>query len=542
MNSVLCFTVRFLDALPRFHGRGDDAGPEWPPSPLRFFQALVAASAGQWREEEFRKYPEPALKWLETISPLVVAPHASVASVGYRMYVPSNSGDLMTTAWARGDLAASMASVRVEKDVRPLLLNDGDAVHFLYTLTGGVCPYFDVLMKAVRSITHLGWGVDMAGGDARIITDSQAAELSGERWEPATEIIGRALRVPVAGTLQGLVDRYRAYLNRLSRDAGGRTIFKPVPSMTAFRVVHYRRATDVAAPAFQAFSILKPDGSDYMRFDPIRKTMIVAGMLRHAAGNERIARALGWTPEAAPGFIHGHGESRGEPHAVVTGPRLAYVPLPSIGSRGPESAHLIGGIRRALITVVGGESETRLRQIARLLSSAALEDEHDNGKEIALLSFLPAADPTVRRYTEASAKWSTVTPVILPGYDDPRQYRRRLRDARDANAAMIDAHQRQELAAKLDKRIEHLIRKSIRQAGFSEELAESARIQWQNAGFRPGTVAATKYAFPKVLQRFRRLHVRIGWQDAAGRSIEVPGPICLGAGRFVGLGLFAAEY
>src|SRR6185437_13089146 len=50
MSSALCLTLRFLDSVPRFHGRGDDGNPEWPPSPLRFFQALVSAAATRWRE------------------------------------------------------------------------------------------------------------------------------------------------------------------------------------------------------------------------------------------------------------------------------------------------------------------------------------------------------------------------------------------------------------------------------------------------------------------------------------------------------------
>ena len=38
MSDYLCITVRFLQ--PYSHGRGDGGEPEWPPSPLRLFQAL----------------------------------------------------------------------------------------------------------------------------------------------------------------------------------------------------------------------------------------------------------------------------------------------------------------------------------------------------------------------------------------------------------------------------------------------------------------------------------------------------------------------
>ncbi|MBK7400904.1 MAG: type I-U CRISPR-associated protein Cas5/Cas6 [Myxococcales bacterium] len=42
-SSSLRITFRFLQL--ESHGRGEDGRPEWPPSPLRMFQALVAASS-----------------------------------------------------------------------------------------------------------------------------------------------------------------------------------------------------------------------------------------------------------------------------------------------------------------------------------------------------------------------------------------------------------------------------------------------------------------------------------------------------------------
>src|ERR1700730_13175967 len=40
--SHFCLSVTFHDC--RFHGRRDNGEPEWPPSPLRLFQSLVAAA------------------------------------------------------------------------------------------------------------------------------------------------------------------------------------------------------------------------------------------------------------------------------------------------------------------------------------------------------------------------------------------------------------------------------------------------------------------------------------------------------------------
>jgi len=76
-------------------------------------------------------------------------------------------------------------------------------------------------------------------------------------------------------------------------------------------------------------------------------------MMRHAAGADGVTRALGWPPEKVARFILGHGESRGEPHAPVEGPRLAFVPLPSIESRDGGRIRVVGSIRRALVVILG---------------------------------------------------------------------------------------------------------------------------------------------------------------------------------------------
>ena len=80
MKTVLCLTFRFLDPVPQYHGRNDDDDPEWPPSPLRLFQALVSASANHWRGNQFQEIARPALQWIEAIQPSVVSPSIATAS------------------------------------------------------------------------------------------------------------------------------------------------------------------------------------------------------------------------------------------------------------------------------------------------------------------------------------------------------------------------------------------------------------------------------------------------------------------------------
>jgi CRISPR-associated protein Csb2 len=155
----------------------------------------------------------------------------------------------------------------------------------------------------------------------------------------------------------------------------------------------------------------------------------------------------------------------------------------------------------------------------------------DAGKSLALLS-APQRDAVVDRYLNQAATWATVTPMVLPGYDDPDHYRRRLERG-------LDGARQKNLLNRLDVRIDGLIRKAIVQAGFPSVLAMRALIDWRSSGFFAGVDLAGRYAMPDYLKRFTRVHVRIEWRDARGRSLPIRGPICLGGGRFFGLGLFA---
>lgn len=164
MPISFCLMIRFLQ--PYSHGRGENGAPEWPPSPLRVFQALVAAAAARWNERTRLEYAAPALYWLERQpAPAIVAAPGLRSDAKYRLYVPDNVTDKVARSWS-GGREASIADYRTEKDVRPTYLAR-DAVHYLFPIDPSD-PEFEThrntLIDAARSITHLGWGVDMVAG------------------------------------------------------------------------------------------------------------------------------------------------------------------------------------------------------------------------------------------------------------------------------------------------------------------------------------------------------------------------------------------
>lgn len=138
MTSHLLISVTFLQ--PMCHARlgKEDAAPnEWPPSPLRLFQAMVAGAAARWAGDESSGHatltapaPVTALQWLETLRearpPTILAPLA-VTGQAVPRYVPNNSADLVATKWAKGDALATFED-RTKKAFRPTRLLDGASV------------------------------------------------------------------------------------------------------------------------------------------------------------------------------------------------------------------------------------------------------------------------------------------------------------------------------------------------------------------------------------------------------------------------------
>lgn len=528
MPDFLRISVRFLDG--EFHGRGDGGANEWPPSPLRLFQALVAASAARWNERRGIRHAAPALRWLETLPPPTIIAPRSAEGTAYRLYVPDNVGDLVGKSWSKGN-AGSIADYRTEKTVRPTNVHGDGAVHFLWSLDEQERPpHLQTILTAARSITHLGWGVDLVVADAEVIPGSALASLEGDTWRPTPDSGGTSLRVTQSGTFDDLEHRHHAFLKRVSGVDGA--TFSPVPPLSAYRSVDYRTESEPARPPVAVFTLRQLDDSGFRSFDPARRGLHVAAMLRHVAGGADIARSLGWTDAQTARLVHGHANDEASDAADA---RLLFIPLPSIESRGRGQARVVGSIRRILVTAQGAIDREQFQRLGQRLAGLELIDEK-SGDPTALLSRLPVSESLTKdNYLSPSATWATVTPVILPGYDDPRKLRQRLRE----NAG-LSAEQKRVLLEKLDYRIDSLLRKALRQAGYADAITRNAAIEWRGSGYLPGTDLASRYMTGDQHRRYRKLHVRIQFRDEQGQPLPVPGPICLGGGKFSGTGLFAA--
>lgn len=528
-TSWLCVSMRFLDTT--FHGRRDGGEPEWPPSPMRLFQALVA-SAGRLEPEGFAGATKAAMEWLECQpAPLIVAPPAST-TVGRRISVPNNAMDVVARAWSRGGDSdkgdADPRTHRTMKTVRPMWLR-GDRVCFMWPLPEdpvGVAGHVEQIGRLARRVSSLGWGLDLVVGDANVLNDTQHESMDGEHWLPGRTDLGSGLRKPTRGSLEELSVRHEAFRRRLSADG-----FTAPPPLSRYELVDYRRATDPAPRPFVVLALVRNAGDGFRAFDPVRKGLTVAGMVRHAT--KMAAQNTGWDEVKIARCVLGHGEARDSEHIAPGAQRFAYLPLPSIEPRG-ESGHVVGRIRRIMLTTFGDGMRREMTWARQSLTAQEIVDERKR-EAVALLSLLPPGDQAVASYTRRASTWVTVTPVVLPGYDDPDHLRRKM-------AKGTTAEQKAKLLGQLAERLEALIRKSIVHAGLPKALADNAMVEWRKVGFIAGVDHADRYGVPNHIKHYPRFHVRLQFRDAHGMLLDsIPGPLCIGAGRFYGLGLFVAE-
>ena len=517
MPTLFRISVHFLQ--PYCHARGEGDVPEWPPSPLRLFQALVSAAAARWNERQSLTFAGPALRWFETLAPPSI--HCAIghpATMPYRLYVPDNIADKVAAVWLRGG-DASIADYRTEKDIRPTSL-EGAAVAYVFSidqLTSDVAQFLDVIRLAARSITHLGWGTDMVAADADLIEAVDAAVLPGERWV-ATRGNGTPMRCPQGGSLNDLLVRHQAFLNRIETDEDGEQTFIPVPPIRAFLPLVYRRITDSPRRSHVVFKLVDENGDTYRH--PHASLIQIAGMVRHLAIDAMkrnpppgLNNPAAWVER----YVAGH-QNPSDKEVDLPHEQLSYLPLPSVGHQ-----HTDPGVRRVMIAGPAGD-DAILEHLARQLSGMRLiaERPKDLRGHSVFLS-CTKGDNIEHFYADPSNRWASFTPVILPGHDDHKPEKTR-----------------------------RLILSALRQSGIDQPC----EFEWSAFSHFLKSLSAHKYNQHKQLTGYFRpdhlrnltaVHLRIRFGERADHNDpdsqfkprDFRGPLAIGAGRHCGLGIFA---
>ncbi len=484
MKHSLFLTVHLHD--DRWHGVGD-----WPPSPMRLFQALVAGVGLHGALADHRE----ALAWLEAADAPTIAAPLSTETRGFTNFVPNNDLD------AVGGDPRRVGEIRAGKTIKPRLFQT--AAGFLYAWTyggdGDADRHARAIIAAAECLYQFGRGVDMAWATGEIVTADEAearlAAHPGQLWRPSkgAALGGTALRCPQAGTLESLIERHREQSRRIS---GG---LLRQPRQAVYRQVGYD------CPPDRLLFDLKPrDGMARFKPWPLTEAAALATSVRNKAV-ARLTHAMPGDKANIEPVLVGRGATERDKAA-----RVRILPLPSIGG-----AHTDPSIRRVLVERPP-DCPLSAGDLAWAFSGLDLGVDYATG-EVApndLPVLAPAADAGMLHHYgmdgEPSERiWRTVTPAALPVH---RAAGRRPGSERADNEAAAAQAARQ----------------ALRHAGITAAV-EMVRVQREPFAGRGALAAA--FAAGTRFPASQLWHLEIGFRT------PVAGPLVIGDGRYCGLGL-----
>ncbi|MBK5914356.1 type I-U CRISPR-associated protein Csb2 [Rhodocyclus purpureus] len=359
---------------------GTYGGIEWPPSPFRLLQAIVAGCRG---------IDAAGLDWLERQLPPLILACDEPAVVRFRRSIPNNADP------RKPNSAFSMRSIHLRRVEQP--------VRYIFPICAADRSAALMLIAAAEEVHTLGVGEDMCVLRGEIVGTPPQSDAINRLWQAqASGGIRRSgevlLRVPVAGSLASLERRFQAFQRRLN--AGEEGYARPVTPPALHRVVAYRPSDQSPRSAYLAFKLLQPDDdAACRRFHP-EDAVVVGGMLRHAAMRlaDREAPALS---DFAAGYAPQQDAER----------RLSWVPVPSVGHQ-----HADGLIRRALWVARAVDADA-LGQLAAAIPADGLSlIDAASGECVArALPVDPGEEPVLGHLEGPARDWVSITPLILPG-------------------------------------------------------------------------------------------------------------------------------
>ncbi len=543
---MLAIEVNFLTGRFVATAHHDRKSDEWPPHPARLFSALVAT----WADSDAPMSEERrGLEWLEAQDPPAIAASEAAPRRVLTHFVPVNDTSVIGTSWYDKrslnvkhlideiDAASEDPSGKSTKAVERLdqklakardvssqvseagRTNPEEATKLLPDLRGKQGREFPSVTPAEPRVTYVWPDADVTPAIAfsldgllsRVTRLGHSSSLVSCRLEsdpptPNNEPgqVGEVLRSVRRGQLAALEQEYAKH--QASK-----------PRSLPFTAVRYRPVEP--DPMNQEGEPLRPDTAGYWvvfefnrssRRFPATRTVELATTLRAAVFHH--------AEDPLPDGLSGHHRD-GTPVSV---PHVGFLLLPYVGSQHADGRIMGAAVsipeslddqsRRAVLRAVGKweeEADSNPLEL-RLGGSGVLEMRRLGG------SIAPSLD-TLRLQTwrRPSRRWVSATPVALPTHPGPLG---------TGTAAA---------RAKAWARAERAVADSCRHVSLPEPSDMTISLE----SFVKGVRAA--HQFPAFRQRgrdgkqiARRLvHVSVAFER------PVAGPLVLGAGRYLGLGL-----
>jgi len=508
----------------RYHGDGD-----WPPCPMRLFQALVAGAGLRGPLEDSDR---AALHWLEKREPPWIGAPSAKRGQSVKQFMPNNDLDTV------GGDAKKIAQVRKATKVAQPWLFDA-RVPFIYAWrdVAGDDAHAIRIIELAQGLYRLGRGDDAGWAWSDLLDDELTtifAAYAGDVKRPTGPSIKTSqVRCPTSGSLDSLERRFTEQAQR----------FRARPGAPQKTVVHqastpmFRLESYDAAPIERTFELRSAQSNQLVAWPLEHASQLVTAVRDGAV--DRLSKTLpARLAEIVGAFI---GRRPDGSNALVGSRRVRIVPLPSIGHEHADRA-----IRRFLVQVplscpltppdvfwafsgvhLGAPLEATttetqddkmlahyriapavIREPAARQPDAAESEPDDTEDETESDTLGAGAQPEPDRAVEAAVTWRTITPAVLPRLSNAP--RRPSEAARDLQRAAIAA--------------------ALRHAGISARVAQ---LTLQREPFDANGLRAEAFA-PNT-----RFDVSQLWHVELVLEGQVAGPLVIGDGRYLGLGVMA---
>lgn len=502
MERALLVTVRLHAGW--YHGLDHQYAREWPPAPARLFQALLAGAA---RGVTVPAETLGALDWLQSLQPPVIAAPRGTLGQGYVNFVPNNDLDATSLPGRRLDEAA--AKTRVGKRIRPTVFESDVPILYCWSFASSEEGHASVLCAAANGIFQLGRGIDMAWAEAAVVDADEGERRllrhSGVVYRPSTagEDL-RSLLCPTPGLLRSLVARFEG--TRL-RFRAGETTRKTVRAFVQPPRPQLRKVIYGAEPSRFVFELRNTDVRTVYAEWALDRVVELVETVRDESANHLRAAVPNLAHEVER-FLIGRGAAEADKPL-----RVRVVPIPSVGHEHADMA-----IRR-LAVWVPQRCPLAPEDVAWALSQVAWSD--DKGviqRELQRVE----DDRMVSRFDGRARHWQSVTPLALS-----LARRRRIDPRWQVEQAKGGAERASE-----ETRAAVAVHQALRHASIPASVAKVIvqREPFDRRGARVERFArGTRFAKEKL------------WHASVTFTEPVTGPLLLGDGRFLGLGLMRPD-
>lgn len=484
---ALALEIEYLSSVC-FASIGQDSdSPDWPPQPDRIFSALVAT----WGAHGELDTERVALEWLEALPPpscIATEPSPRMAPI---VFVPPNDARIDRAKHAPGVLPALRS--RQPRRFPAAYLSDPVVRYFWdHEPDEETLALLDILARDTAYVGH----------------STSLTRCRFMRSEPAPS---ETLQLPIRCIYKGRLEELRAAYKRFQKSANK----KDRPSPGALVPTKQR----ISAPRLNVFSdrwlILEHiDGE----MPDLRAAPIVARHIRTT-----LMSGYGQIGAEVPACVSGHdagGSATREPHLAIV--PLTFTGYPQADGRvlgfalvPPATSHdlLEDEIFRKALRKLSPLDDEYGRRVLEVKSPTGTPSNNAFAIKLSPSFETPpqrsSLDPAI--YTGSARRFATVTPIVLDRF---------LKKQGEARL--------EEIAEQIATACQHI------------GLPEPSAVFPNKHSVLQGTVSAYPSGRAPVWMRWR-LPEKLGNRQLTHAVIhfakEIEGPLLLGAGRFVGMGV-----